>query len=85
MGELSKLKNISKVSEGLLNQAGIHTIDEYKKTGSKAAFLRIRQIDNTACLSMLYGLEGAIEDKRWCNLDAEIKKDLLDFFKSLNP
>lgn len=83
MGELSKLKNISKVSEKLLNQAGIHTIEEYKAAGSKEAFLRIRQIDNTACLSMLYGLEGAIEDKRWCDLDDNTKKDLQFFFKSL--
>ena len=60
MGELSKLKNISKVSEKHLLEAGIETIDDFRALGSRETFRRIRQNDDTACLSMLYGLEGAL-------------------------
>ena len=83
MGELSNLKNISKVSEKHLRDAGIETIEDFRALGSREAFRRIRKNDDTVCLSMLYGLEGALSNARWCDLDDATKKDLKAFYIAL--
>ena len=57
MGELAKLPNIGKVLEEQLNQAGITTYEELKEIGSRQAWLKIKAMDDTACLHRLYSLE----------------------------
>lgn len=61
MGELSKLPNIGKTVEEQLIQVGINSADELKKTGAKAAWLKIQEIDESACIHRLMALEGAIQ------------------------
>ena len=80
MGELSKLPNIGKVVEKQLNDVGINTVDELIDLGSKEAWLRIKEIDETACLNRLMALEGAIQNIRWHNLSDEDKDDLRSFY-----
>ena len=80
MGELSKLPNIGKVLEGQLNDAGIETVDDLIDIGSKEAWLRIRQMDESACINRLMALEGAIQNIRWHDLSDTDKKDLKDFY-----
>lgn len=48
MGELSKLPNIGKSVEEQLNQVGIMNFEQLKKTGSKQAWLKIKEIDESA-------------------------------------
>lgn len=60
MGELSKLPNIGKKVEEQLVQAGIESIDKLKQRGSKSAWLKIQEIDKSACIHRLLALEGAI-------------------------
>ena len=79
MGELSKLPNIGKVVEKQLNEVGINTVDELIDIGSKEAWLKIKEIDESACLNRLMALEGAIQNIRWHNLSEEDKKNLKDF------
>ncbi|MEN6379780.1 MAG: TfoX/Sxy family DNA transformation protein [Methanofastidiosum sp.] len=57
--------------------ASIHLKTDF--FGSKEAFIRIKTIDDTACFSMLQGLEGAIQGIRWNHLPEPIKKDLKQF------
>ncbi len=83
LSELEKLPNIGKVAASLLTEAGIDTPDKLVKTGSKEAFLRIREIDPTACIRMLYGLEGAVKGLPDKLLPQESKEELLSFFRSL--
>lgn len=83
MGELSKLPNISAVIEGKLNEAGIETADQLCGFGSREAFLRIRLRDSTACVNMLYALEGAVQGVRWHHLPDETKQGLKEFYKTL--
>lgn len=68
MGELSKLPNIGKTVEEQLIQVGINSADELKKTGAKAAWLKIQEIDESACIHRLMALERAIRGvkKRCC-------------------
>ena len=80
MGELSKLPNIGKVVEKQLNDVGINTIDELINLGSKEAWLKIKEVDESACLNRLMALEGAIQNIRWHDLSDEDKKNLKDFY-----
>ena len=85
MGELSKLPNIGKVVEKQLNDVGIITVDDLINIGSKEAWLKIKEVDESACLNRLMALEGAIQNIRWHNLSDEDKKNLKDFYTSQNP
>ena len=82
MGELSKLPNIGKVLEKQLNDVGINTNDDLINLGSKEAWLRIKEIDDSACLNRLMALEGAIQNIRWHNLSEEDKDNLRNFYNS---
>lgn len=82
MGELTKLPNIGKTLEKQLNDVGINTIEELKIVGSKEAWLKIRKIDESACLNRLCALEGAIRNIKRNDLDESVKKDLKEFKKN---
>lgn len=80
MGDLSKLPNIGPVVEEQLNQVGITTFDQLKETGSKQAWLKIKAIDDSACIHRLYGLEGAIQGIKKSQLSSEVKAELKEFY-----
>ena len=80
MGKLSKLPNIGRVLEEQLNYAGITTVDDLINMGSKEAWLKIRELDESACLSRLMALEGAIQNFRWHDLSEDDKRNLRDFY-----
>ena len=82
MGELSELPNIGKVLEKQLNDVGINTVDDLINLGSKEAWLKIKEIDDSACLNRLMALEGAIQNIRWHNLSEEDKDNLRNFYNS---
>ena len=82
MGELSKLPNIGNVLEKQLNDVGINTIDDLINLGSKETWLKIKEIDDSACLNRLMALEGAIQNIRWHNLSEEDKENLRNFYNS---
>lgn len=80
MGNLSKLPNIGAVVEEQLNRVGITTYDQLKETGSKQAWLKIKAIDESACINRLYGLEGAIQGIKKSQLSPEVKAELKEFY-----
>lgn len=81
MGELSKLPNIGKTVEDQLLQVGISSADELAKVGSKAAWLKIQEIDESACIHRLLALEGAIQGVKKTMLSDEVKADLKEFYQ----
>lgn len=83
MGKLAVLPNIGTVIEKHLHACEIYTPEELVKIGSKEAFFRIKMIDDTACLHMLYALQGAIEGKPYTQLTKNVKIDLKQFFNNL--
>jgi DNA transformation protein and related proteins len=83
MGRLSNMPNIGSVLEKKLNEVGITNPEALIQLGSKEAFIRIAAIDNSACLNMLYALEGAIGGVRWHGLAEESKEELREFFQRL--
>jgi DNA transformation protein and related proteins len=83
MEKLSDMPNIGSTLEKKLMKVDILDPETLKQLGSKEAFIRIRNIDDTACLNMLCALEGAVQGMRWHGLSPEDKKDLKDFFQIL--
>jgi DNA transformation protein len=80
MGELSKLPNIGKEVEMQLNIIGIFTYDELKDIGTEEAWLKIQEVDTSACIHRLLALEGAIKGVNKTALTQERKADLKDFY-----
>ena len=80
MGELSKLPNIGKEVESQLNKVGIFTYDELKNIGTEQAWLKIQEIDASACIHRLLALEGAIRGVKKTALPQERKANLKDFY-----
>ena len=81
MGDLSKLPNIGKTVEEQLIQVGISSADELKRIGAKAAWLKIQEIDESACIHRLLALEGAIQGVKKTMLQDEVKTDLKEFYQ----
>ena len=81
MGELSALPNIGKTVEKQLNEVGVNTVDDLKKIGAKDAWLRIQQIDESACIHRLMALEGAVCGVKNTMLSDEVKADLKSFYQ----
>lgn len=82
MGELSQLPNIGKVVEAQLNEVGIYTYDQLKETGSKQAWLKIKAVDESACIHRLLSLEGAVRNIKKSQLPEDVKADLREFYQS---
>ena len=80
MGELSKLPNIGKTVEAQLIQVGINITEKLKEIGAKEAWLKILEIDESACINRLMALEGAIQGVKKSMLSDEVKADLKDFY-----
>lgn len=81
MGELSELPNIGKKVEQQLNEVGVNTVDDLKRIGAKDAWLRIQQIDESACIHRLMALEEAVCGVKKTMLSDEMKADLKSFYQ----
>ncbi|AKN31292.1 competence protein TfoX [Clostridium carboxidivorans P7] len=80
MGELSKLFNIGKEVERQLNQVGITTYEELKCLGAEKAWIRIQEIDESACIHRLLALEGALQGVKKTLLTDKRKAELKEFY-----
>ena len=81
MQQLADLPNIGKVVEAKLKEVGIETPEQLVELGAEQAFIRLRTVDKGACLSMLCGLEGAVQGIRWHQLPKERKETLKAFIR----
>ena len=81
MGELSKLPNIGKAVEAQLIQVGIETPEALRQSRAKAAWLKIQEIDLSACIHRLLALEGAIQGVKKTGLPDAVKADLKAFYQ----
>ena len=82
MGELSKLPNIGPKVEEQLREVGITTYEQLKERGSQQAWLKIKAIDDSACIHRLLALEGAIQGIRKSELSAEKRAELKEFYNA---
>ncbi|WP_335618149.1 TfoX/Sxy family DNA transformation protein [Clostridium botulinum] len=54
--------------------------DELKDVGTEQAWLKIQEIDSSACIHRLLALEGAIQGVKKTTLPQERKVELKDFY-----
>ncbi|NLL75695.1 MAG: TfoX/Sxy family protein [Clostridiales bacterium] len=80
MGELSKLPNIGQEVERQLHQAGINNYEELEALGAEQAWLKIQEIDESACIHRLLALEGAIRGVKKTALPEERRAELKEFY-----
>ncbi|MEY8354910.1 TfoX/Sxy family protein [Lachnospiraceae bacterium 54-53] len=80
MGELSELINIGKETEKQLNEVGINTYEELRALGAEQAWLMIQEIDESACINRLLGLEGALQGMKKTLLPDDRKAELKEFY-----
>jgi len=80
MEKLTDMSNIGNILAGKLQQVEIISARELRIIGSEKAFIRITSIDNTACLNMLFALEGAVQGIRWHDLTLKRKNELKQFY-----
>lgn len=78
--KLTLLPNIGKILAERLNKAGIETSDQLFKLGSKAAFMKLVAVDDEVCITLLYGLEGAIQGIRWHDIKKKRREELKEFY-----
>jgi len=81
MKKLSELPNIGNEIEWQLNKVGITSCEQLKALGAEAAWLKIQEIDESACIHRLYALEGAICGIKKNLLPDERKAQLREFYK----
>ena len=79
MSELTNMMNIGKEMAKKLKTVGIDSSEKLIQTGSKQAFLQLRQEYPNVCLVHLYTLEGAITNVEFNCLSEEKKKELKEF------
>lgn len=80
MDKLSSLPNIGKEVERQLNEVGVTTVEQLKELGAKAAWLKIQEIDESACIHRLYALEGAIIGVKKSMIPDDRKAELKEFY-----
>lgn len=80
MNELTKLPNIGKTLAEQLIAVGIDTKEKLEEIGSRDAWLKIKEIDPSACYNRLCALEGAIQGIRWHGLSQNDKNKLKEFY-----
>jgi DNA transformation protein len=79
--QLSDLPNIGKDTQNQLNQIGVFSYEDLRKLGAEQAWLKIQEIDKSACIHRLLGLEGAIQGVKKTMLPEERKKALKEFYQ----
>ena len=84
MSKLTDIPNIGKTLAEKLEMVGIQNQKQLISEGAENAMIKISAIDQSACINMLYALEGAILGIRWHHLENERKRELTEFFNRLN-
>jgi DNA transformation protein and related proteins len=79
--DLSGIINIGKDTESKLKLVGIDTYEKLKLAGTEQTFIKLQTLDPGACLSLLYGIDGAMTGTKWNELSKERKLQLQEFYK----
>ena len=79
MSELMSMKNIGKEMAKKLTSVGIDSSEKLAETGSRQAFIKLKEAYPQVCLVHLYALEGAIQNMEFNQLSDEKNKELKEF------
>lgn len=76
--DLLALKNLGNTSVNWLHAVGIHNREDLERLGPVQAYNRIRERGIKVSKVLLYALQGALLNIHWNELDAELKRRLVD-------
>lgn len=79
MSELKSMMNIGAELSRKLTAVGIDSAEKLVETGSRAAFLKLKETYPNVCLVHLYALEGAVTGREYNLLDEDTKRELKQF------
>ncbi len=79
MAELTSMMNIGKEMAKKLASVGIDSPQKLTLSGSKQAFLKLKERYPNVCLVHLYALEGAVQNVEFNSLSEEKKRELKEF------
>ncbi len=79
MAELTSMVSIGKEMAKKLASVGIDSPQKLTLSGSKQAFLKLKERYSNVCLVHLYALEGAVQNVEFNSLSEEKKKELKEF------
>ncbi len=63
--EIEKLPGLGPKSKEMLAAAGIKTVEQLRRLGSVAAYVKVKRTGANASLNLLWGLESAISGMHW--------------------
>lgn len=74
---ISDLPGIGPVTQGWLDEIGIHTVSDLKALGSVEAYRRLKfMLPRRVTLNALYSLEAALRGCHWLDLPQDVKAAL---------
>ena len=76
-GPLAGLANLGPKSAQFLHHAGITSLEDLKQLGSVKAYSRVKQLEPSANLNLLWALEGAISGLHWREIAQAHRTSLL--------
>lgn len=74
--ELRQMKNLGKTSAQWLHASGIHNIADLRRLGAANAYRAVKARGFKASRSLLYAIEGALEDQHWSDIPPARKQVL---------
>lgn len=74
--ELQQMKNLGKTSALWLHASGIHSRADLRRLGAVNAYRAVRTRGFNVSKTLLYAIEGALEDQHLGDLSCERKKAL---------
>lgn len=79
MSELTSMMNIGKEMARKLAAVGIYSSEKLLESGSKQAFIKLKETYPQVCLVHLYALEGAVQNVEFNSLSESKKEELKEF------
>jgi DNA transformation protein len=79
MSELTSMMNIGKEMARKLAAVGIDSSEKLLESGSKQAFIKLKETYPQVCLVHLYALEGAVQNVEFNSLSESKKEELKEF------
>ncbi|HNC52069.1 MAG TPA: TfoX/Sxy family protein [Accumulibacter sp.] len=75
--QIERLPNLGPKSSAMLARASIRSLDELREIGAVAAYARVKRVDRTASLNLLWALQGALTGEPWQKVAREQRSSLL--------
>lgn len=77
MTPVARLPNLGPKSAEMLARAGVTTVEELRRIGAVAAYVRVQRAGQRASLNLLWALEGALTGLPWQQVAQEHRTSLL--------